>query len=112
MNLNTMTKPEKKLAKLLFGDAEYKLYNNFAPFPLILFCYQRSMGFEGDDIGMYANVCKDFFPTPTDQGICLTKNMDIKDVIHINEEYRPLFEPSLQETGKYVKVGTEKIWIH
>ena len=108
INLNTMTKPEKKLAKLLFGNAEYKLKNNFAPFPFILHCYQRSMGFEGDDIGMYAKVCKDFFPTPTDKGICLTKNMDIKDIIHINEEYKTLFEPDLQSSGKSVNIGTEE----
>ena len=60
-----------------------------------------------DDIGMYANVCKAFFPTPTDQGICLTKNMNIRDVIHIDGEYEPLFEPNLQRSGEFV-VGTEE----
>ena len=34
--------------------------------------------------------------------------MDIKTVIHINEEYKALFEPSLQGSDKFVNVGTEE----
>ena len=39
----------------------------------------------------------------------MTKNMEINDVIHIDEEYKTLFEPNLQRSGgKFVNVGTEE----
>merc|ERR1712016_117503 len=46
---------------------------------------------------MFAKACNEFFPTPTDQGICLTKNMDIKDVIKTNKEFENLFDADLQQ---------------
>ena len=65
----------------------------------------------GDDLGMPANFCNEFFPTPSDQGICLTKNMDIKEVMYSKTAYDTLFEPlqlicgnSWAETGNLVSL--------
>ena len=40
----------------------------------------------GDDLGMIAKACNEFFPTPTDQGICLTTNMDTKEIFFTPEK--------------------------
>ena len=101
------TKAEGELAKKLFGkDSTGNLNHEFAPFFLTLFCYQQSKGFEGDDLGMKAKVCNNFFPIPTDQGICLTKNLNIKEIMNINEEYDQLFEPDEQKSDEIIKGGT------
>ena len=101
------TQAEEELAERIFGNSfTEKLKHTSAPFSLILFCYQKNNGFMGDDIGIFAKVCNEFFPTPTDQGICLTQNMDIKEVMKTNKEYEPLFEPNQQKSPKSVKDGT------
>ena len=100
---------EKDLAKKLFHQyATKQSKHTLAPFPLILFCYRKGQGFVGDDLGMSAKFCDEFFPTPTDHGICLTKNMDIKEVIRPKPNYDVLFEPTLQKSNHYVegKTGT------
>ena len=59
------------------------------PSPLVLYCKnERSENFLGEAIdGFSARFCNDFHPTPTDVGICMTKNVDIKSIIHLEEEY-------------------------
>ena len=77
---------EKELAEKLFGKNRIKgLKHMTTPFPLPFICYNEKEGFVGDDLGMFAKACNEFFPTPTDQGICLTRNMDIKKVMKIDE---------------------------
>ena len=101
------TQPEIALAKRLFGGhTKDNLNHTIAPFSLILFCYQRSKGFVGDDIGIYAKACNKFFPTPTDQGICLTRNMDIKELIHVDKNYDSLFESNQQSSNEHIEDGT------
>ena len=103
----TSTLSEIELAKRLFGNHTMaNLNHTIVPFSLVLFCYQRSKGFVGDDLGMYAKACNNFFPTPTDQGICLTRNMDIKEVIHTDKNYDSLFESNIQSSNEYLKEGT------
>ena len=104
----TGTQSEIEMAKRLFGNNHTmaNLNHTIVPFSLILFCYQRSKGFIGDDLGMYAKACNNFFPTPTDQGICLTRNLDINEVIHSDKNYESLFESNLQSSNEYLKEGT------
>ena len=108
MNMSRTTPSEKKLAVGLFGNGATGALNyTIAPYSLILFCYQRSKGFEGDDLGIYAKVCNKFFPTPTDQGICLTRNMNIKELMNTDEKYDQLFESDLRKDyDKFVEGGT------
>ena len=60
------------MAKQLFAKhAHDKLTNEMAPNPLMLFCYRKDKkDFIGDDLGMFAKACNEFFPTPSDKGIC------------------------------------------
>ena len=99
---------EMNMAKKLFGKhVKNKLTNEMAPIPLILFCYRKDKeDYIGDDLGMIAKACNEFFPTPTYQGICLTKNLDIKEVLNLDTNYDILMEPELQESSQYVKGGT------
>ena len=105
--LLSSTQFEQDYAKKMFGkESTGKLNHKFAPFALILFCYKRSEGLVGEDIGPFAKLCNDFFPTPTDHGICLTQNMDINQVMKIGKEYENLFEADLQKPPESVKGGT------
>ena len=80
---------EEKLAGKLFGAEKLKkLGNVMAPMAMILFCHNKEEGFVGDDIGISEKICDDFFPAPTDNGICLTSNMNPNSIAHINDEYR------------------------
>ena len=81
------SKIEKELATKIFGEKRTRdLKHKIAPFPLILFCYREDEGFLGEDFGMFAKACNEFFPTPTDQGICLTTNMDTKEIFFTPEK--------------------------
>ena len=80
-----MEKIEKKLAGRLFGSDNLKAnqitFKN--PTPMIIYCQDRlDQNFYGDDIGGFsAKFCNDFYPTPTDVGMCMTKNVDIKELL-------------------------------
>ena len=98
---------EKELAEKLFGKNRIKgLKHMTTPFPLPFICYNEKEGFVGDDLGMFAKACNEFFPTPTDQGICLTKNLDIKEVIKSEKTLDYLFDSHLQDSKKSAKEGT------
>ena len=51
---------------------------------MLVFCHEIETGFIGDKLkgmqwfGIPAKFCNDFFPTPTDLGLCMTRNLDIK----------------------------------
>ena len=40
---------------------------------------------------MSGKLCNDFYPTPTDMGMCLTRNLNIKDILHQNDDYEDIF---------------------
>ena len=95
---------ENNLVQNLFPNSKLKGKNEpfIGPMSPITFCLERMNGFEGDSIpGMKAKICNDFFLTPTDQGMCLTKNIDIKEILHKNEDYDSFFEADLQNTEKH-----------
>ena len=77
-----------------------------APTALPIFCHRNDLGFIGDDIGISERVCNDFFPTPSDSGICLTKNLDIKTILKVKDEYDALFESNLQHSPEKIVNGT------
>ena len=52
-----------------------------------------------------AKYCDEFFPTPTDIGFCLTKNLKINDVMNYNIDYDQVFESSKRKS----KQTNEKI---
>ena len=96
---NSMTPFEKELLTKLFVDPKTKEDNETitGPLPLAIFCYDRSNGFIGDKVtGISEKLCNRFFPSPTDVGICQTKDSNIDEIMHSPKEYDSLFEPQLQ----------------
>ena len=57
----------------------------------MIYCYQKDLGFTGYE-GTNA-LCEDFSPSPTDSGICMTRNLNIKSIISADtlEEYKDIF---------------------
>ena len=101
---------EKDLAEKLLGKKNTKdLKYLGAPLPLILFCLNGNRGFKGDDLGMIAKACNDFFPMPTDNGICFSKNIDIKEVMRTESAYDDFLSTDLQKSDEYIIGGTSKL---
>ena len=98
---------ERKLAEKLFGTENIKtLKTTIAPKFLVVFCHDVAEGYLGDDAGLSLKFCNDFFPAPTDIGMCLTRNMDIKNVLNENQYFETLFEANLQHHPENIEGGT------
>ena len=46
---------------------------------------------------MTLEFCSDFYPTPTDQGICQTKNLKLDDLVSISDEFTSAFETNKEK---------------
>ena len=100
---------EKDLAEKLVGKKSIKdLKYLTTPLPLILFCLNGNENFVGDNLGMFAKACSDFFPMPTDKGICFTKNTDIKEVMNTDSTYDEFLSSYLQKSDEYIIGGTSE----
>ena len=99
---------EKNLAAKLFGKGSIKA----SPFPIapktnIYLCHQMEHGFLGDLISnaSYIKACNEFFPNPSDIGMCLTKNVNIKKNREVAEEYDILLETKMQKPVNRIAGG-------
>ena len=99
---------------LLFAEKLFKGFKTrktslpvINPLPMIIYCYKKDTGFSGDDIGLSSKMCNEFFQIPTDSGICLTKNLDVKSIFKPNilDGYETLFESATQ-SNKKIESGT------
>ena len=95
-----MSKEEISLVKKLFGETYVKqLQNEFAPKTNVYLCHDMQNGFNGDKLPFdQLKVCNEFFLNPSDQGMCLTKNIYIKEYANIDEDYELLLETDLQQS--------------
>ena len=99
------------LSEKLFGEhAKANSINKFSFNPLIAFCREyEKKPFTGDSLNGFATkFCRDFYLAPTDVGICSNKNLDLKNIIHLEDAYKILFETDNQ-TSK-VKVQKDNYW--
>ena len=104
--LPPITEAERNLTEAVFdslsveGNLNKNITNIFAPMPLVVFCKDKTdQKWLGDDIGMNAKFCSDFYSTPTDDGLCLTKNMvGLDSLMGVSEEFNQVFE---QTTGQF-----------
>ena len=107
---NPVSSSERDLAAKLFGDSdileEINSNKSFAPLPIL--CHLQRLGFIGEDIGLTEPVCGSFFLAPTDQGICMTVNQDIKAIVNNYERYEVLMDSSLQKSTSKIEGGS--IW--
>ena len=100
---------EQQLAEKLFGIGNLdNLKFKIAPSAMPIFCHEKFNGFLGDDIGLSAKVCNDFFPVPSDNGICLTRNLDIKEILHENRLNNPIYEADISRSTE--KILGESFW--
>ena len=88
----TLANNEIKLAKKLFDFDNLLSIDGSpknSPFPMIIYCKnQRNSPFTGMAIDNFSSkFCNDFFPSPTDVGMCMTKNLNINNLINVDEEY-------------------------
>ena len=95
-----MDSGELDLAKKLFGPnvKNFKNMNQLVPNPMVLFCKDKKhQRFSGEQIDGFSNeFCDSFFPTPSDVGFCMTKNMDIKKILHKDPLYWNYMEADKQ----------------
>ena len=111
LKLLAMDEDEKNLTKKVFGaigEALNKTEEFFAPMPLVKLCKDQSyQKWLGDDIGMIPKFCNDFYSTPTDQGLCQTKNINIHNLIEISRNFKESFEANNDK--KPLKIGTDRL---
>ena len=88
LSLDPIMPMERQLAEKLFGKSKVskKLTDLMVAFPLTIFCNNKKhQNFSGDKIDAYSvKFCNEFFLTPTDVGICTTKNLAIKNILNYN----------------------------
>ena len=59
---------------------------------------------------MFAKFCNDFFLTPSDLGMSLTKNMNINEVVKIPDDYKELMEIRSTKRPKVGNIEGGTIW--
>ena len=111
---NPISDAEQKLAGKLFDETHLKseFKETQSPIPFSILCgkkeFKKEDNYYGEDIGWPEPACNDFFPTPTDQGMCMTANLNIQDIVHNYEDYDPLMESGLQKSKQKIQGGT--VW--
>ena len=87
MDLNNQ---EYQIAGKLFETDKFISNQEFAPAPLIIFCrYEKYQHWNGIDVGVgnLAKFCNDFYPIPSHVGSCITKGIDIGELIKTNNNF-------------------------
>ena len=111
--LDPISNEDIKLAERIFGvDAIKKNLSKItAPNPLIIFCrHYKDQEFTGNEVaGFSTKFCQDFFPAPTHAGICVTKDLDVKEIINGPDDDYNNFLESEKQSSK-LKVGKSNYW--
>ena len=91
--MEPMNDAEWNLTRKVFGSINSEDIQDFASMPFVIFCKDRvDQRWHGDDIGMTPRFCSDFYPTPTDQGICMTKNLNFEDLLDFSSDFTKSFK--------------------
>ena len=98
---------ESNLAGKLFGNENLRdeLDKALAPAPMMIYCKDRkNQDFMGDAIpGFLAKFCTEFHPTPTDVGMCLTKNTNLEEIFNYQEDYSKYFDANHRNVKNFGK---------
>ena len=110
---NEAPETEKKIARKLFGESSVikgNLKASQSPVPFSILCERKQHGqdisFMGENVGWLEPACDTFFPAPTDQGICMTENFNIQEVLQESEMYDVLTESQQQKPSTKMEGGT------
>ena len=109
VRVKAIEETERKIAGMLFGEENLKneLMNLKAPNPLMIYCKNRKdQGFTGDVVeGFSGKFCNNFYPSPTDIGMCLTQNIDLKQSIEIEHDYSKFMQTDHQNASSLMNGG-------
>ena len=104
---NLFKSGEKDLAQRLFGASNIKQPNKTtSPISIPLFCHNKRVGFHGENIGFTSKVCDDFYPGPTDIGMCLTKNLELNKIVLDDPNYNEFLEFDSDRQVDAIEGGT------
>ena len=108
--LGSIAYKDIQLPQKIFGKNRIKnnLSNLISPNPLPVFCRnEKNEEFRGDKISSM-HFCNDFFLAPTHVGICMSKNLDVKEILQLDEEFYSFFEAEKQSSK--LKVRKNDYW--
>ena len=100
-----------QLLKTLLRKSSEKITTNvLSKMPIALFCEDgKRNGYDGDEIeGFPMKSCNKFFQTPSDVGFCITKNLDVNNLIRAQylDQYSDFMEIKKQGQGIQALRGT------
>ena len=103
---------EAELPARIFGETQLKdnLSSLIAPNPLPIFCRNEwNEEFHGDSISDSSmKFCNDFYLAPTHTGICMSKNLDLKEIMKLDDSYNDFFE--VENQSSKLKVEKNNYW--
>ena len=108
--LGSIAGKEILLPQKIFGKDYVKqnLSNRISPNPLPIFCRnEKDEEFLGDKLSSM-NFCNDFFLAPSHVGICMSKNLDVKEIVHLDKDYYSFLESEKQSSK--LKVRKNDYW--
>ena len=73
--------------------------------PLVIFCKDDiNQEWQGDDIRLFTSrFCSNFYPTPTDQGLCMTKNLKIDNLMSVSDGFSEIYETDKQKVPHLIQ---------
>ena len=91
---NPLSLVEKRLFEEILGKANVGTVTSpFLGMALVIFCKDKSsQRWQGAYANMYPKICQDFHYSPTEKGICVTKNSKVNDFLNIHSDYNQLFD--------------------
>lgn len=116
--------PQRKLVIPPLNEAEIRLANklfislrenslgaDLASMPLVIFCKDKQdQKWQGDNIGLGVDFCNDFYSTPCHEGLCLTKNMNVKKMFDFQPEFLQTYESNNQDVP--MRIQSDRLTSH
>ncbi len=108
LKMPKFSKHEISLGQKLFGNVEMNSnFHQIASMALPIYCKtRRNQNWQGDDIGLDYNFCSDFHMTPTDVGVCMTKNLQLSSILNFPTKFSDIFRPEPEAEPVKVQGGT------
>ena len=100
---------ERNLAKKLFGGENVMKkvqYKSSTMTNVVYICHQMDIGLTGDTLSNGSlKACNKFFLNPSDVGLCLTKNVNIKENVNFDQDLDIVLDSNLQKPVANIEGG-------